>query len=180
MEEVFEALSDMYSIEVHAMPPVLAHCAISCCLELGGICSAAAARAFPRRRTIRSLMLRMSIPSAATLAPMSQDAVESSCLLDGPHWHLDALRRATQRTSSAAVSRATPAANIRADASGQRYSVGLTISRASDRRAPSNHWRRTRKHSLHRRRDGYGCMFELVTSRGGHARGLFLILRCGS
>ncbi len=35
MEEVFEGLSDMYSIEVHAMPPVLAHCAIPCCLELG-------------------------------------------------------------------------------------------------------------------------------------------------
>jgi hypothetical protein len=83
MEEVFEGLSDMYSIEVQAMPPVLAHCAISCCLELGGICAAAAARAFPRRRTIRSLILRVSIPCAATLAPMSQDGVESSGLLDG-------------------------------------------------------------------------------------------------
>jgi hypothetical protein len=43
MEEVFDRLSDMYSIEVQAMAPVLAHFAIPCCLELGGICSAAAA-----------------------------------------------------------------------------------------------------------------------------------------
>jgi hypothetical protein len=43
MEEVFERLSDMYSIEVQAMPPVLAAFAIPCCLELGGICAAAAA-----------------------------------------------------------------------------------------------------------------------------------------
>ncbi len=84
MEEVFERLSDMYSIEVQTMPPLLAYVTILGCAEFGGICSAAAARAFPRRRTIRSLILRMSIPSAATLAPMSQDAVESSCLLDGP------------------------------------------------------------------------------------------------
>ncbi len=39
MEEVFERLSDMYSIEVQAMPPVLAHLAIPCCAERGGICS---------------------------------------------------------------------------------------------------------------------------------------------
>jgi hypothetical protein len=37
MEEAFERLSDMYSIEVQAMPPALAHCAIPCCLELGDI-----------------------------------------------------------------------------------------------------------------------------------------------
>jgi hypothetical protein len=43
MEEVFETLSDMYSIEVQAMPPALSDFAIPCCLELGGICSAAAA-----------------------------------------------------------------------------------------------------------------------------------------
>jgi hypothetical protein len=43
MEDVFERLSDMYSIEVHAMPPLLAAFAIPCCLELGGICSAATA-----------------------------------------------------------------------------------------------------------------------------------------
>jgi hypothetical protein len=43
MEEVFDRLSDMYSIEVQAMPPVPAHFAIPCCAELGGIRSAAAA-----------------------------------------------------------------------------------------------------------------------------------------
>ncbi len=84
MEEVFERLSDMHSIEVQAMPPALACFAVLRCAELGGICRAAAARAFPRRRAIRSLVLRMSIPCAFTLAPMSQDAVESSGLLDGP------------------------------------------------------------------------------------------------
>jgi hypothetical protein len=84
MEEAFDRLSDMYSIEVQAMPPVLAHFAIPCCAERGGICSAAAARAFPRRRTIRSLIIRVSTPCAATLAPMSKDGVESSSLLDGP------------------------------------------------------------------------------------------------
>ena len=78
MEEVFERLSDMYSIEVQAMPPVLAYFAMLCCAELGRICAAAAARAFPWRRTIRSLIIRVSIPWAATRARMSQDAVESS------------------------------------------------------------------------------------------------------
>ena len=44
MEEVFERLSDMYSIEVQAMPPVLAYFAVMCFAKLGGNCFAAAAR----------------------------------------------------------------------------------------------------------------------------------------
>jgi hypothetical protein len=84
MEEAFERLSDMYSIEVQAMPPALAYSALLCCAERGDMCSAAAARAFPRWPIRPCLALRMSIPSAATHAPMSLDGLESSGLLDGP------------------------------------------------------------------------------------------------
>jgi hypothetical protein len=34
MEEAFERLSDMYSIEVQAMPPALAYYAFPCYIEL--------------------------------------------------------------------------------------------------------------------------------------------------
>jgi hypothetical protein len=134
------------------------------------MCSAAAARAFPRRPAIRGLTLRVSILCAATLAPMSQHAVESSSLLDGPTciWQRPAGVAVNQLTSTAALSTATPAANIHAHACCQWYSVVLTSSLgllssveslAQDSEATAS----TQKGWA------YGSMLELATSRGGRA-----------